>query len=81
MINLNDPLAVLAGRLPWELSEAFAAAKFVRQERADQVLQDHDMFGPTMTLVGAGRSNARRPKLGHSFDGQLAVPQAQLQPK
>ena len=58
MINLNDPLAVLAGRLPWEQIEASIAAKFTRQERAGQVLQDHDMFGPTMALVGAGRSNA-----------------------
>jgi IS5 family transposase len=64
MINLNDPLAVLAGRLPWEQIEASIAAKFSRQERAGQVLQDHDLFGPTMSLVGAGRSNAGRPKLG-----------------
>jgi hypothetical protein len=29
---LNDPLAVLAERLPWEQIEASIAAKFARQE-------------------------------------------------
>ena len=63
MINLNDPLAVLATRLPWDQIEASVAAKFERQERAGQVLEGHDMFGPTKVLVGAGTSNAGRPKL------------------
>ena len=31
MINLNDPLAVLATRLPWDQIEAAVAAKFERQ--------------------------------------------------
>ena len=30
MINLNDPLAVLATRLPWDQIEAAVAAKFER---------------------------------------------------
>ena len=38
MINLNDPLAVLASRLPWDQIEASVAAKFERQERAGQML-------------------------------------------
>lgn len=63
MINLNDPLAVLAIRLPWDQIEASVAAKFERQARAGQVLEGRDMFGPTQALVGAGRSNAGRPKL------------------
>ena len=63
MINLNDPLAVLATRLPWEQIEASVAAKFERQERAGQILEGRDMFGTTQVLVGAGRSNAGRPKL------------------
>ena len=63
MINLNDPLAVLATRLPWDQIEASVAAKFERQERAGQVLEGHDMFGPTQVLVGAGTSNAGRPRL------------------
>jgi IS5 family transposase len=63
MINLNDPLAVLATRLPWDQIEASVAAKFERPERAGQTLEGHDMFGPTQVLVGSGISNAGRPKL------------------
>lgn len=39
MINLNDPLAVLATRLPWSQIEAAVAAKFEHQNRVGQVLQ------------------------------------------
>ena len=63
MINLKDPLAVLASRLPWAQIEASVAAKFERQERAGQFLEGHDLFGPTREVVGAGCSNAGRPKL------------------
>ena len=63
MINLSDPLAVLATRLPWDQIEAAVAAKFERQERAGQILEGHDLFGPTQVLESAGRSNAGRPKL------------------
>lgn len=63
MINLSDPLAVLASRLPWDQIEASVAAKFERQARAGQILEGRDMFGPTQALMGAGRSNAGRPKL------------------
>ncbi len=63
MINLNDPLAVLASRLPWSQIEAAVAQKFEHQNRAGEVLKAQDMFGTTEVLVGAGRSNAGRPKL------------------
>jgi IS5 family transposase len=63
MINLNDPLAVLATRLPWSQIEAAVAAKFEHQNRVGQVLQSEDMFGTTQTVMGGGRSNAGRPKL------------------
>ena len=63
MINLKDPLAVLATRLPWGQIEASVAAKFERQERAGQTLEGQDMFGSKSVLVGAGTSNAGRPKL------------------
>ena len=63
MINLNDPLAVLASRLPWGQIEAAVAAKFERQHRAGQILESQDLFGATQALVGAARSNAGRPKL------------------
>jgi len=63
MINLNDPLAVLATRLPWKQIEAAVAHKFERQVLPGQVMRAEDMFGTTESLVGAGRSNAGRPKL------------------
>ena len=63
MISLNDPLAVLAARVPWELMESSVAAKFERQDRAGQVLEGRDLFGTTKVVVGAGRSNAGGPKL------------------
>jgi IS5 family transposase len=63
MINLNDPLAVLAKRLPWGLIEATLAAKFERENRAGQSLDGADLFGPTAVVVGGGISTAGRPKL------------------
>ena len=63
MINLNDPLAVLATRLPWNQIETAIAAKFEHQNRVGQVLQSEDMFGTTQAVIGGGRSNAGRPKL------------------
>ena len=63
MINLNDPLAVLATRLPWAQLEAAIAAKFARQVRSGAVLEGQDLFGPTQALVGAGASPAGRLRL------------------
>ena len=63
MINLSDPLAVLATRLLWDQIEAAVAAKFERQNRAGQILEGQNLFGATQVLEGAGSSNAPRPKL------------------
>ena len=64
MINLSDPLAVLATRLPWAQIEAALAAKFERQDRAGQVLEGQRHVRPHgWCLEGAGISNAGRPKL------------------
>ena len=63
MINLNDPLAGLATRLPWIQIETALAAKFEHQNRAGEILKAQAMFCASETLVGAGRSNAGRPKL------------------
>ena len=79
MINLNDPLVVLASKLPWKQIEAAIATKFERQHRTGEVLEAQDLFGTTQTLLGAGLSKAGRPKLPirlmasllylkHSFD-------------
>jgi transposase, IS5 family len=58
MINLSDPLAVLAGRLPWDQIDTAVAAKFEHQQRAGQMLEGHDMFDPTPAVAGGGTSNA-----------------------
>ena len=63
MINLHDPLAVLAGRLPWAQIEQALEAKFEHDERAGRVIEGVDLLGPRTQLVGAGRSNAGRPRL------------------
>lgn len=58
MINLSDPLAVLATRI-----ETSLAAKFERRERAGEKVEADDLFGATQRTVGAGRSPAGRPRL------------------
>ena len=63
MINLSDPLAVLATRLPWGRIEAALMPTFARQDRAGLASTEVDLFGPTLAVAGAGRSNAGRPRL------------------
>ena len=63
MIDLRDPLAVLAQRLPWGQIEGALAPKFKRKERAGQCIAGQDLWGPTQQVVGAGVSRAGRPKL------------------
>ena len=61
MINLSDPLAVLATRLAWDRIEAATLANSEREDRAGRVLEGQDMFGSTQVLEGAGVSNAGPP--------------------
>lgn len=63
MIDLRHPLAVLATRMPWAEIEASLAPLFAHRSRAGRVVGDADLFGPTSELVGAGVSNAGRPRL------------------
>ena len=63
MIDLRSPLAVLATRIAWAQIEAALAPKFEHEDRAGEVVEGQDLLGPTATLVGAGRSNAGRPKI------------------
>ena len=63
MINLSDPLAVLARRLPWDQIEAALAPMFARRDRPGVTSSELDLFGPTLAVAGAGRSNAGRPRL------------------
>jgi IS5 family transposase len=63
MIDMRHPLAVLAQRMPWGEIEAALAPLLAHKDRAGQVVEDTDLFGPTAELVGAGVSQRGRPRL------------------
>ena len=63
MIDLRRPLAVLASRMPWQEIEASIAHRFAKQVRAGKTLSDMDLFGSTVSVIGAGVSKAGRPRL------------------
>ncbi len=63
MIDLRDPLAVLATRLPWARIEALLAPRFAHLDRAGDTLESSDLLGPVQVVVGAGQSAAGRPRL------------------
>ena len=63
MINLNDPLAVLATRLPWRQIEATLSPRFAHQSRIGQAVKEEDLFGTSEVIIGGGLSQAGRPKL------------------
>ena len=63
MIDLRHPLAVLATRMPWAQIEASLAPLFVHRHRPGHTVLDSDLFGVTADVVGAGVSNAGRPRL------------------
>lgn len=63
MIDLRHPLAVPAARMPWSDIEVTLAPAFAHRDRKGRLLEDADLFGPTMAVAGAGVSNAGRPRL------------------
>lgn len=63
MIELRNPLAVLASRMPWQEIEASIAQCFARQVRQGKKIEEVDLFGGVSTVVGTGVSNAGRPRL------------------
>lgn len=63
MIDLRHPLAQLADRMPWQALEAAIAHRFARQAKAGQRVKEIDLFGPVTQVVGAGVSQAGRPRL------------------
>jgi len=63
MIDLRHPLAVLASRMPWQEIEASLAQRWARQVKAGKKIEDLDLFGPVVGVVGGGVSNAGRPRL------------------
>ena len=63
MIDLRNPLVVLANCMPWQEIEASLAQRWGRQVKAGKKIEDTNMFGPTQALVGSGLSNAGRSRL------------------
>jgi hypothetical protein len=63
MIDLRHPLAVLVSRMPWQEIEASLAHRFARQAKVGKKIDDIDLFDATVSLSGAGVSNAGRPRL------------------
>jgi hypothetical protein len=63
MVDPRHPLAVLAGRMPWSEIEAALAPTFDRKDRKGRTVEGADLFGPTLTVAGAGVSAAGRPRL------------------
>ena len=63
MIDMQHPLAVLATRMPWAQIEASLAPMLAHRDRQGRTVQDVDLFGPTVEVVGGGISNRGRPRL------------------
>lgn len=70
MIDMRHPLAVLATRMPWVQTEASLAPLFVHRARPGRIVTDAVLFSTTAKLVGAGLSNAGRPRL-HCDESQI----------
>jgi IS5 family transposase len=62
MVDLRHPLAVLASRMPWSQIEAALAPAFAHKDRKGRAVEGPDMFGPTLSVAGAGVSAAGRPR-------------------
>ena len=77
MLNLSDPLAVLATRLAWDQIEAAVATKFERQNRAGQILEGQDLFGPTQVLEGV---SANLADVHPQQRGRTVIPDERRQP-
>lgn len=62
MIDLGHPLAVLAARMPWAQIESKLSLAFAHRDRTDRTVEGADLYGPSVTLAGAGISPAGRPR-------------------
>ena len=63
MVDSRHPLAVLARKMPWSEIEAALAPAFAHKDRKGRSVEGADMFGPTLSVAGAGVSPAGRPRL------------------
>ena len=62
MIDLRQPLVVLASRMPWQQIEASLAHLFSRKGHTGLAMPDLDLFGEA-ALPAARQSNAGRPRI------------------
>ncbi len=62
MIDLGQPLAVLASHMPWQALEARVAQTFSRRARTGEPLPDLDLFGEQVQRRNRP-SNAGRPRV------------------
>ncbi len=62
MIDLRQPLIVLASRMPWQQIEASLAHLFSRKAHTGLAMPDLDLFGEA-ALPAARQSNAGRPRI------------------
>ena len=63
MIDLRHPLAVLASHMPWQEIEASLAKQLAREVKKGRSIQEMGLFGSQTVVLGAGLSNAGRPRL------------------
>ena len=63
MIDMRNPLAVLATRMPWQQIESAIAPHLKRPVRTGRHTLVVDLFGTTAEIAGAGTSAAGRPRL------------------
>lgn len=63
MIDLRQPLAVLARRMPWAEIETVLAPALSHRDRKGRQVEGADLFGTTAQFVGGGVSAAGRPRL------------------
>jgi transposase, IS5 family len=63
MIDLRHPLAVLAGKMLWDMLEESLKRVFEHRDRKGRQFFSEDMFGSNLQVVGVGVSNAGRPRL------------------
>jgi len=63
MIDLRHPLAVLASHMPWQEIEASLAKQLAREVKKGRSIHEVGLFGSQTVVLGAGLSNAGRPRL------------------
>jgi len=79
LIDLRNPLAEPATRVPWAQIEASLAREYAHRDRQGRPIEGADLFGPSPAVADAGVSNVGRAAPSDPPDGVPAVPQARLQ--